>query len=125
MWGIFFVLFGWSYVGLLLGALAVYWGVSSLRGTPRTPDPDSPVAAAQGPGNGPGQKARPQVTAAVTGLVTASITLAMVAGLFTAQFVYRDYYTCRSDALTATAQQNCDHLLPAGFIRAALGQNNR
>jgi hypothetical protein len=31
MWAFFFVLFGWSYVALLLGALALYWGISALR----------------------------------------------------------------------------------------------
>lgn len=35
MWGLFFALFlGWTYVGLLLGALALYWSVNALRMKP-------------------------------------------------------------------------------------------
>ncbi|WP_345579398.1 hypothetical protein [Streptomyces prasinosporus] len=103
MWAFFFALFGWPYVALLLGAFALYWGVSALRAEPRTPDPDS--AAPRPPG-------RPQTTAAVSGLVTASLALALVAASFAAQMVYRDYYTCADDALTQEARQSCDDLLP-------------
>lgn len=114
MWSVFFVLFGWPYVALLLGALALYWGISALRARPRTPDPDTP-APAQGP--------RPQTTAAIGGLVTASLALAMVGTVFTAQLVYRDYYTCVSDALTHEAKQSCDQLLPKE-LRGVLGVDN-
>ncbi|MPY44237.1 hypothetical protein FNH04_31330, partial [Streptomyces phyllanthi] len=31
MWAFFFSLFSWPYVALLLGALALYWGISALR----------------------------------------------------------------------------------------------
>ncbi|MPY37772.1 hypothetical protein FNH09_43160, partial [Streptomyces adustus] len=55
---------------------------------------------------------RPQTTAAVTGLVTASLAIALVAAAFTAQLVYRDYYTCTNDALTNAAKQSCKQLLP-------------
>ncbi|WBO64308.1 hypothetical protein [Streptomyces camelliae] len=114
MWSVFFVLFGWPYVALLLGALALYWGVSSLRAKPRTPDPNTPPA----PGTG-----RPQVTAAVGGLVTASLALVLVASTFTVQFVYRDYYTCVNDALTHEAKQSCDQHLPKQ-LRGVLGVGN-
>ncbi|MFI2202352.1 hypothetical protein ACH47Z_16555 [Streptomyces sp. NPDC020192] len=114
MWAVFFVLFGWPYVSLLLGALALYWGVSSLRAKPRTPDPNTPPA----PGTG-----RPQVTAAVGGLVTASLALMLVASTFTIQFVYRDYYTCVNDALTHEAKQSCDQHLPKQ-LRGVLGVGN-
>ncbi|WP_240436561.1 hypothetical protein [Streptomyces sporangiiformans] len=103
MWAFFFALFSWPYVALLLGALALYWGSSALRAKPRTPDPDTPA---------PTSGARPQTTAAISGLVTASLALIMVAATFTAQLVYRDYYTCVNDALTNTAKESCDHLLP-------------
>ncbi|MEU0599587.1 hypothetical protein ABZ484_15270 [Streptomyces sp. NPDC006393] len=110
MWAFFFVLFGWRYVGLLLGALALYWGISSLRTKPRRPDPNAaPVA-----------ESRPQTTAAVSGLVTASLALALVASGFAAQFVYRDYYTCMNDALTNQAKQSCDQHLPRQ-LRGVLG----
>lgn len=100
MWAFLFALFGWPYVALLLGALGIYWGVSALRAKPRSPEE---ATAATG---------RPQTTAAISGLVTASLALALVAATFTAQMVYRDYYTCVTDALTSEAQQSCDHLLP-------------
>ncbi|MEV7385760.1 hypothetical protein [Streptomyces sp. NPDC091215] len=109
MWAFFFALFSWPYVALLLGALAIYWGVSALRAKPRNPD-----EAAGG---------RPQTTAAISGLVTASLALALVAASFTAQLVYRDYYTCVTDALTNEAQQSCDHLLPKE-LRPFMGSTN-
>ncbi|MET7599425.1 hypothetical protein ABZS84_30815 [Streptomyces sp. NPDC005481] len=111
MWAFFFALFSWPYVALLLGALAMYWGVSSVRAKPRTPEPGTQA---------PEQPARPQTSAAVSGLVTASLALAMVAATFTAQLVYSDYYTCTNDALTATAKKSCDDLLPKE-LRGILG----
>ncbi|MBC7274556.1 MAG: hypothetical protein H5T76_38605 [Streptomyces sp.] len=113
MWAFFFALFSWPYAALLLGSLALYWGISALRAKPRNADPDAP--ASDGP-------ARPQRTAAISGLVTASLALAFVAASFTAQFVYRDYYTCRSDALTSEARQACSDLLPEE-LRGVLGED--
>ncbi|KQX71022.1 hypothetical protein [Streptomyces sp. Root1310] len=114
MWAFFFALFGWPYVALLLGALALNWGISALRAKPRTPDPDAPPT--------PEPAGRPQRTAAVSGLVTASLALALVAASFTAQLVYSDYYTCTKDALTNEAKQSCDDLLPKE-LRNILGAN--
>jgi predicted MFS family arabinose efflux permease len=111
MWAFFFVLFGWPYVALLLGALALNWGISALRSKPRTPDPDTPEPTG-----------RPQRTAAITGLVTGSLALALVAASFTAQFVYSDYYTCTNDALTNAAKQSCNDLLPKE-LKDILGGN--
>ncbi|MER5225014.1 hypothetical protein [Streptomyces flaveus] len=116
MWAFFFSLFSWPYVALLLGALALYWGISALRTKPRTPDPDTPPPP-------PGSGARPQTTAAISGLVTASLALAMVAAGFTAQLVYRDYYTCVNDSLTNTARESCDKLLPEE-LRGLLGSQS-
>ncbi|MFE1437979.1 hypothetical protein [Streptomyces sp. NPDC058739] len=113
MWAFFFALFGWPYVGLMLGALSLYWGISSLRAKPRTPDPDQPAPAAAPP-------SRPRTTAAVGGLVTASLAIALVGASFTAQLVYRDYYTCTQDALTNEAKQSCSDLLPEE-LRGVLG----
>ncbi|MEV7991169.1 hypothetical protein AB0O67_04415, partial [Streptomyces sp. NPDC086077] len=113
MWAFFFALFSWTYVALLLGALALYWGISALRAKPRTPSPDTPAAATP---------ARPQTAAAVSGLVTASLAIALVGAAFTAQLVYRDYYTCTSDALTNEARQACSTLLPEQ-LRNVLGAN--
>ncbi|MCC5476712.1 hypothetical protein ACFV2N_11185 [Streptomyces sp. NPDC059680] len=113
MWAVFFALFSWPYVALLLGALALYWGVSALRAKPRTPDPNTAAPAG----------GRPQITAAVGGLVTASLALVLVASTFTVQFVYRDYYTCVNDALTHEAKQSCQQLLPKE-LRGVLGVGN-
>jgi hypothetical protein len=104
MWAFFFALFAWPYVALLLGSLALYWSISALRAKPRSQDPDTPAP--------PGQSSRPQTTAAISGLVTASLALVLVATTFTAQLVYRDYYTCVNDSLTNTAEKACDDLLP-------------
>ncbi|MFD5143781.1 hypothetical protein [Streptomyces sp. NPDC058401] len=40
MWGFFFGVFGIPSMGLLLGALALYWGISALRGVPVKPSGD-------------------------------------------------------------------------------------
>ncbi|MFD5763631.1 hypothetical protein ACFWIZ_53105 [Streptomyces sp. NPDC127044] len=111
MWAFFFALFSWPYVALLLGALALYWGVSALRAKPRAQDPDTPA---------PDANTRPQTTAAVSGLVTASLAIIMVAATFTAQLVYSDYYSCTNDALTNSAKQSCNDLLPKD-LRGVLG----
>jgi hypothetical protein len=113
MWAFFFALFSWPYVALLLGALALYWGISALRAKPRRPDPNTPAPEPTG---------RPQTTAAVSGLVTGSLALALVAATFTAQLVYSDYYTCVNDSLTSEAQQSCKHLLPQE-LRGLLGES--
>ncbi|MGW0574389.1 hypothetical protein ACWD25_00100 [Streptomyces sp. NPDC002920] len=114
MWAFFFALFGWPYVALLLGALALNWGIGALRAKPRTPDPDSPPPAEP--------TGRPQTTAAISGIVTASLALVLVAVTFTAQLVYRDYYTCTKDALTNEAKQSCNDLLPKE-LKSILGAN--
>ncbi|MEU9185167.1 hypothetical protein AB0D14_11495 [Streptomyces sp. NPDC048484] len=104
MWAFFFALFSWPYVALLLGALALHWAISALRAKSRPPNPDTPAPSSQG--------SKPQATAAISGLVTASLALVLVAMTFTAQLVYRDYYTCVNDSLTNTAEKSCDDLLP-------------
>ncbi|WP_339131018.1 hypothetical protein WJM95_19770 [Streptomyces sp. f51] len=114
MWAFFFVLFGWPYVALLLGALALYWGGSALRSKGRSPDPDAPA---------PDPNLRPQMTAAVSGIVTASLAIVLVAGVFTAHLVYSDYYSCTNDALTNAAKQSCNDLLPKD-LRGILGSHN-
>ncbi|MFD5815362.1 hypothetical protein [Streptomyces sp. NPDC127038] len=114
MWAFFFVLFGWPYVALLLGALALYWGGSALRSKTRAPDPDSPA---------PDPNTRPQLTAAVSGIVTASLAIVLVAGVFTAHLVYSDYYSCTNDALTNAAKQSCNDLLPKD-LRGLLGTHD-
>ncbi|MFD3498552.1 hypothetical protein ACFWWT_34210 [Streptomyces sp. NPDC058676] len=115
MWAFFFALFSWPYVALLLGALAMYWGISALRAKPpAAPDPNIPA---------PAQSGRPQRTAAVSGLVTASLAIALVAAGFTVKLVYSDYYTCTNDALTNQAQQSCADLLPKE-LRGVLGASS-
>ncbi|MDG9722328.1 hypothetical protein [Streptomyces sp. DH41] len=106
MWALFFALFTWPYVALLLGALALYWGISALRAKPRAAaDPDTPAPPAP-------QTGRPQRTAAISGLVTSSLAIVLVAASFSAQLIYNDYYTCRNDALTNQAKQSCETHLP-------------
>ncbi|MFI9721463.1 hypothetical protein ACIHFE_17725 [Streptomyces sp. NPDC052396] len=104
LWGFFFALFSLEEVALLLGALSVYWGISSLR---TKTAPREKGAPAPQPGG-----ARPQVTAAVSGLVMGGLALAIVLSTFGFQLVYRDYYTCVDDALTQTSRQSCQTHLP-------------
>ncbi|MFC1438253.1 hypothetical protein ABUW04_08290 [Streptacidiphilus sp. N1-10] len=49
MWGIFFLILGVPYITLLLASLALYWAISSLRGTAKTP-----TSALDGTGVGAG-----------------------------------------------------------------------
>ncbi|MFD9339798.1 hypothetical protein ACFWBF_36275 [Streptomyces sp. NPDC060028] len=131
MWGFFFGIFGIPSAGLLLGALALYWGISALRGVPApaaatrasvddvegvapavTPAP----ASAQGGLAALGAAARPQRTAAVSGLVTASLAVLLALSSYALQFAYKDFYVCRDDALTKTAELQCNDLLPDNFI---------
>ncbi|WP_406359860.1 hypothetical protein OH782_17645 [Streptomyces sp. NBC_01544] len=131
MWAFFFAIFDFPEIALLLGALAVYWSISSLRAKPRTAtaaeSTDEAAGAISGSGSAPvGGRApgagtaapyaqgqgRPQTTAAVSGLVTALLALSIVAMTFTVQLVYRDYYTCVNDALTKSGQLACNDLLP-------------
>ncbi|WP_445401626.1 hypothetical protein ACSMX9_09620 [Streptomyces sp. LE64] len=121
MWAFFFALFSWPYVALMLGALAVYWGVSAVRGGPRRERSgaeagDGERAGAKGSRSaaegGSSVAVRSMSTAAISGLVTGGLALAMVAATFTAQLVYRDYYVCVRDALTVPQQDSCEDLLP-------------
>lgn len=109
MWAFFFALFDMTEIALLLGSLALYWAISSLRAKPKPPTPETPEAT-------PAPPAKPQTTAAVTGLVTAILSLSIVAATFTMQIVYRDYYTCVDDALTKTGSLACNDLLPDALV---------
>ncbi|MEW1614450.1 MULTISPECIES: hypothetical protein [unclassified Streptomyces] len=130
MWAFFFALFDFPEIALLLGALSVYWAVSSLRGKPRNPAaPDRTAVGGGATATGGGVRAagdggaspaatapqgngRPQTTAAISGLVTALLALIIVITTFTVQLVYRDYYTCVNDALTKTGALSCNDQLP-------------
>ncbi|MDT9688727.1 hypothetical protein Q5762_10225 [Streptomyces sp. P9(2023)] len=139
MWAFFFALFEIQELALLLGALALYWAISALRGKPKaqaqaqTQAPQGAEGAqgtegSQGEGQaqgasaagqppvrtGPpsGLAARTQRTAAVSGLIAAALSLLIVAGSFTIQLVYSDFYTCADDALTKSGQLACNELLP-------------
>ncbi|WP_327190346.1 hypothetical protein [Streptomyces xinghaiensis] len=145
MWGFILALFSLPEIALLLGSLALYWGISSLRGRAQRPEsspsrtaaarpedvsgaPDTAAGPDAGPAAGPaksasqngGYGARSQKSAAVSGLVTGSLALAVVATTYTFQIVYRDYYTCVDDALTRSSQQQCEELLPER-LRPLLG----
>ncbi|MEV6572655.1 hypothetical protein [Streptomyces sp. NPDC051577] len=134
MWGFFFGIFGIPSVGLLLGALAMYWGISALRGRPAASPDTAPAAAATTPTTTPapaatpapgglaalGPAARPQRTAAISGLVTASLALLLAMSSYALQLAYKDFYVCREDALTKTAELQCNTLLPDNFLGKVL-----
>ncbi|MFF8271063.1 hypothetical protein ACF059_27260 [Streptomyces sp. NPDC016562] len=112
MWGFFFGIFGIPSVGLLLGALALYWGISALRGKPAEPTaPDAPTGLAS-----LGPAARPQRTAAVSGLITATLAILLAMSSYALQLAYKDFYVCRDDALTNAAEQQCNTLLPDNVL---------
>ncbi|MFF4577645.1 hypothetical protein [Streptomyces sp. NPDC001389] len=117
MWGFFFGIFGIPSVGLLLGALAMYWGISALRGRPATPaDPTKGTPARPGGLSALGPAARPQRAAAISGLVSATLALLLAGTSYGLQLAYKDFYVCRDDALTQTAELQCNNLLPDNMI---------
>ncbi|WP_411071467.1 hypothetical protein [Streptomyces sp. cmx-4-25] len=139
MWGFFFALFEIPELALLLGALGLYWGISSLRTGPKQGGQgaadgtggagavsSTSQSASQPSGRTPGQgapvaaPARAMRTAAISGLVASAVALAIVAGGFTMQLVYRDFYECRDDALTHAGRLACNDLLPKP-LRAGFG----
>ncbi|WP_049577037.1 hypothetical protein [Streptomyces sp. SBT349] len=137
MWGVFSGLLGWEWLALLLGALALYWGVSALRGGPREPaEPrNRRLEALEGkpapqrqpppppPGATPVRGPRPQFAAAVSGIVLASAALLIVAATYTVQLVYKDYFDCVDDALTTPSRHTCEQLLPSQ-LRPILGEQD-
>ncbi|UQX02618.1 hypothetical protein [Streptomyces sp. RerS4] len=117
MWGFFFGIFGIPSMGLMLGALALYWGISALRGRPATEsDPTQGTPARPGGLAALGPAARPQRAAAVSGLVTASLALLLAGTSYAVQLAYKDFYVCRDDALTRTAELKCNTLLPNNVL---------
>ncbi|WP_369146042.1 hypothetical protein [Streptomyces sp. R44] len=138
MWAFFFAIFEIPELALLLGALGLYWAISSLRGKPKAagelsstsqPASPSPSQPPTPPAPSEGQPAgasaaiaplRSMRTAAISGLVAASVALMIVAVGFTMQLVYRDFYECRDDALTHAGQLACNDLLPKP-LRAGFG----
>ncbi|MEV6109033.1 hypothetical protein AB0M28_30670 [Streptomyces sp. NPDC051940] len=125
VWAFFFAILTFWQLALLLGALSVYWGISSLRN--KAPRPEGAPVPAGSTASGSAQRqpavdafgrpvqsdaARPQTTAAVVGIVAGGLALAIVAALFTLQMVYRDYFTCVDDALTQASREACAPLLP-------------
>ncbi|MFJ4780360.1 hypothetical protein [Streptomyces sp. NPDC088762] len=122
MWGFFFGIFGIPSVGLLLGALALYWGISALRGKPVPSRADAPSATPPSPGGlaALGEAARPQRTAAVSGLITASLAILLAMTSYALQLAYKDFYVCRDDALTQSAELQCNTLLPDNMVGTIL-----
>ncbi|MFE7599622.1 hypothetical protein [Streptomyces sp. NPDC057494] len=142
MWGFFFAIFEIPELALLLGALGLYWGISSLRAKPKpagelsptsqsasaspsaqTAQPQGRPAADRPSGQGASAAIAPlrsMRTAAISGLVAASLALMIVAVGFTMQIVYRDFYECRDDALTHAGELACNDLLPKP-LRAGFG----
>lgn len=124
--------FGVQDVALLLGALALYWGISALRaaGKDPAPNPDAPATAApagQEPGAPAawpyGQRTRPQAPAALGGLITGGVAVALVLSSFALTLAYRPYFTCLNDALTTTASQDCSTLAPQWLVSQANPDN--
>ncbi|GAA1906664.1 hypothetical protein GCM10009716_15770 [Streptomyces sodiiphilus] len=128
MWGVFTALLAWEWLGLLLGSLALYWGITSLRGGPageKRPEREGGTAADDRPepAGGPSGGGRPQTAAAIAGLVMASLALTIVAASYTVQIVYKDYFDCVEDALTIPSRQACEELLPSQ-LRPILGERD-
>ncbi|MFF0422950.1 hypothetical protein [Streptomyces sp. NPDC004520] len=138
MWGFFFAIFEIPELALLLGALGLYWAISSLRAKPKAAGEVSPTSQPKAPAPSPSPSpaassegrpagASPAIapvrsmrTAAISGLVASCLALMIVAVGFTMQVVYRDFYECRDDALTHAGELACNDLLPKP-LRAGFG----
>ncbi|MFE1271525.1 hypothetical protein [Streptomyces sp. NPDC058758] len=119
MWAFFFAIFDIPELALLLGALSLYWAVSSLRAKPKAPAEVSPESQpASQPSGQPSAAAstpsplRSMRTAAISGLVASAVALSIVAFGFAMQLAYKDFYECRDDALTHAGAVACNDLLP-------------
>ncbi|GHJ93207.1 hypothetical protein SNE510_27260 [Streptomyces sp. NE5-10] len=119
MWAFFFAIFDIPELALLLGALSLYWAISSLRAKPKAPAEVSPESQAASqpsgqPSAAPGapNPVRSMRTAAISGLVASAVALSIVAFGFTMQLAYKDFYECRDDALTHAGAVACNDLLP-------------
>ncbi len=120
MWGFLFLILGIPYLTLLLGAFALYWGISALRGQAKPANP-AQQAVQPGPQYGPqyGRQPsgyspyypqpspKPQAPAAIGGLIAGTVSLALVAALFGFQLYYKSFFDCRANALTNTAYNAC------------------
>ncbi|MEU8530698.1 MULTISPECIES: hypothetical protein [Streptomyces] len=111
MWAFFFAIFNLSEIALLLGALALYWAISSLRAKPKPVEPGTPGSTPVSVATTEGARKR-QRTAAISGLVTGLLALSIVAAGFTFRLAYSDYFTCVEDSLTQSGQQACNRHLP-------------
>ncbi|MEZ0065386.1 hypothetical protein ABIA32_001382 [Streptacidiphilus sp. MAP12-20] len=110
MWGFLFLILGIPYLTLLLGALALYWGISALRGEAKTPTPAVNAGLPpmpHGPGYYPTAPAKPQAPAAIGGLIAGAVGLALVGAVFGVQLYYKSYYDCQANALTKAAYNTC------------------
>ncbi|GGY26920.1 hypothetical protein [Streptomyces omiyaensis] len=119
MWAFFFAIFDIPELALLLGALSLYWAISSLRAKPKpaaevSPESQDASQPSGRPAAAPGapNPARSMRTAAISGLVASSVALVIVGFGFTMQLVYKDFYECRDDALTHAGALACNDLLP-------------
>ncbi|GAA2414176.1 hypothetical protein GCM10010420_49720 [Streptomyces glaucosporus] len=142
MWAFFFALFGFPWVATPLGALAVYWGIGSLRAKPGaeagtqpggaraaataedvagTARQDAPGAGAAAPG-AHGRGYRPPTSAAISGLITGLVALGVIGAQFSVQIVYRDYFVCVEDALTSASRDACERHLPEN-LRPLFGES--
>lgn len=128
MWGLLFALVQRLDVALLLGSLALYWGISSLRGTPEGAGSDAGKDTGSGAGKGaardgatgsaapvpaapsPGRPGHPQASAALVGLVSGGVALAVTATFWTGTLTHKAYYDCQADALTQQALHSCSKL---------------
>ncbi|KIF02443.1 hypothetical protein PL81_29905, partial [Streptomyces sp. RSD-27] len=52
----------------------------------------------------------------VSGLVSATLALLLAGTSYGLQLAYKDFYVCRDDALTQTAELQCNNLLPDNMI---------
>jgi hypothetical protein len=139
MWAFFFIVFSVPQLSLLLGALALYWGISSLRAKPKPANPAGQPGAGATAGQGalgqsaqPGQPGgsgapatKPQFATAMSGLVAGGLSVLLVLGMFSLQLVYRDYFTCVSDSLTSAARQSCSKEIPSWLERTVGVKNCR
>jgi hypothetical protein len=131
-WALFLALFlpsEMSYVfAFVLGVAAVAMSVKVLRKQPHPATPGPRVEAGPGstvhtPGHarageqhaGTVVSGSTRPSAALVGLVTGALSLVWVLGIWSFQWANQDYYDCRDQALTKTAQERCLSELPKQF----------
>ncbi|MBO1419107.1 hypothetical protein [Streptomyces sp. FH025] len=111
---------GFRWIALLVGLLAIAWGIGALR----TRKPAAAVAGGTAGGTAgapagvaPGvAEPNPLTPAALAGILTGAMTVVVATSVIGLGVYYKDYMTCVRDSLTNVGVENCDRYAPQWYV---------